>query len=112
MIDALKRLESYMERQAQKVQDDVCTRFDGILRDQLANWHGRFPRHTFSAYYAHGLLNFQVQPRIAGEEFPEYLDSGRGAIGKLGKEAKAFQDMFNSMSYKIEPCPLTGIIEI
>lgn len=112
MIAALKRLESHMEREAQKVQDDICNRFDDILRAQLENWQNRFKRHRFSAYYAHGMLNFQVQPNIAGEEFPEYLDSGRGAIGILGKEAKAFQDMFNGMSYKIEPVPLTGIIEL
>lgn len=112
MIDALGRLKSYMEREADKLQAELESRFDRILRAQLENWKGRFPRHEFSAFYAHGLLNFQVEPKILGEDDPVYLEEKRGAVGILGKEAKAFIDAWLDMEAKVEPAPLTARVRL
>lgn len=111
MIDALKRLKLHMEREAQKVQEDLETRFDRVLRSQLEYWEARYPRHHFSAFYAHGLLNFVVEPRICGNDDPADLDKdGRGAIGKLAREANGFMDVWLGMQYRVEPQPLTAWI--
>jgi len=112
MIDALKRLQAHTERETLKLQTEIEIRFDKIMRDQLDNWSRRFPRHTFAGLYAMGLLSFEVSPKVCGENMVEYLDRRPGAIGQLGKEARAFIDQWTSMESKVSPIPLTAWVRL
>lgn len=111
-INYLKRVSESMERAVEKVVDDHAFRCTGAIKKQLIIWKTRYPRHDFHAWYAHGILAFDVHPPVMGEKSVEYLNRHPGAIGELGKEAQEFLDVWNDMEWKVVSMPLTDIIKI
>lgn len=111
-IKYLKQVKDSMERAVDKVAETHEFRCTAAIKKQLVIWKTRYPRHDFHAWYAHGLLAFDVHPPVMGEQSVEYLDQHPGAIGRLGKEAKEFLDVWNDMEWKVGATPATDIIRI
>lgn len=84
-----------------RVTEIASIRFNQAVKAKLQEWQERYPRHAFKVWEGHGMLSLDVQPKVCGEHCIEYLDGQRGAIGALGKEARAIVDAFNDSEQKV-----------
>lgn len=110
-LDGFKALSEKMEKEKDELGERFSKHVTIQIKRQLAEWSARFPRHTFTAWEAHGLLAFDVSPPVMGEKSVEYLNRERGAIGELGKQAQEFIDIYNT-EWKIGLYPSQSTIKL
>lgn len=94
-IDKFKALQKDFDAAIDRVITEHESKVSECIRDLLADWQRRFPKHTFRFWESMGMMSFEINPPIEGQHEVEYLGGVHPRYQTIADEARAFQDIYN-----------------
>lgn len=109
---ALKVLQAQAQAKFEALRDQIQDAAEEISRNQIRDWEEQFPRHKFTIYQYHGMIDIEVTPPVFGIQsiLNVHKSMRRGALATLAAEADKFAYEWNTIDFhlSIMDCEITA----
>lgn len=103
-VQQLEAIQAALEDDAQALRNKVAKACERAVKQQLAIWNKRFPRHMFTAWDRMGMMEIEVHPTVCGERLVSDLHYSRTEstlLAELAAEARQLIDAWNAIEAHI-----------